>query len=336
MTETGKTTREVYLNLTSHNTTQVVIFISIVFAVSALFFEFVAIPMLKMFFLEFLEAKVEHLPGWASYFSWDITVESNNTEAYYRLDPFLSFLPFALMTGIVCAIFVTSLLPVPQGYIHQKVHREIVNALDRIARIVYHESVDDEHIEVEKRLINIDVRHMHELAAIFPVSFDDLDTLKKALIWRGLSGIRRATRVFDGLKLYMRNYFTLEYGNHMLGIVYIGAAVLIVIIGLRGLKFIPAQEPSIIIFALGLEFVLLIAYALTVIYTRDEDSRISSNKSDARDESAKQLETIAGYLKRMSGDVDTITPERSRELEKLLMLFLHSKERRSQGEGDQP
>ncbi len=332
MVETGKTTREVYLNLTSHNPVQVVIFAAIVLVTCLLFFEFVAIPLLKMFFLEFLEAKIESLPGWASYFSWDITVESNNTEAYYRLDPFLSFLPFAIMSGVVCAIFVTSILPVHLGFIHQKIHREIVNALDRIARIVYHESVDDEHLEVERRLISLDVRHMHELAAIFPVSFDDLDTLKKALIWRGLTGIHKATRVFDGLKLYMRNYFTLEYGNHMLGIVYIGAAVLIVIIGLRGLKFIPAQEPSIIIFALGLEFVLLIAYALTVIYTRDEDSRISSSKSDSRDDTIKHLEAISGYLQRMSGDGEVVAPERSRELEKLLMVFLHNKEHRRDDE----
>jgi hypothetical protein len=53
--------------------------------------------------------------------------------------------------------------------------------------------------------------------------------------------------------------------------VYVGAAVLIVIIGLRGLKFIPATEPSLVFFALGLEFSLLITYAITLMYSKPDE-----------------------------------------------------------------
>lgn len=74
-----------------------------------------------------------------------------------------------------------------------------------------------------------------------------------------------------GLNVYMRLYFTEKYGNPILGMVYIGAAVLIIIIGLRGLKFIPASQPSLIFFALGLEFSLLFLYAFTLIFSKPED-----------------------------------------------------------------
>jgi len=58
----------------------------------------------------------------------------------------------------------------------------------------------------------------------------------------------------------------------VLGLVYIGAAVLIIVIGLRGLKFLPATDPSVVLGALGLEFLLLITYAAMLMYGRGEES----------------------------------------------------------------
>jgi hypothetical protein len=89
--------------------------------------------------------------------------------------------------------------------------------------------------------------------------------------------------VNDGIRMYMRYYFTVQYSNAVLGFVYIGAAVLIIIIGLRGLKFIPPTEPSLVLFALGLEFSLLIVYAVTLMYARQEEEFVleqSGSQSD--------------------------------------------------------
>ena len=77
----------------------------------------------------------------------------------------------------------------------------------------------------------------------------------------------------------MRHYFTIQYSNTILGLVYIGAAALIIIIGIRGLKFIPGTEPSIILFALGLEFILLITYAVMVMYTKQDDETTKDKQS---------------------------------------------------------
>jgi hypothetical protein len=69
----------------------------------------------------------------------------------------------------------------------------------------------------------------------------------------------------------MREYFTDRYSNAILGLVYIGAAILIIVIGIRGLKFLPATDPSVVLGALGLEFMLLITYAVVLMYGRTEE-----------------------------------------------------------------
>jgi hypothetical protein len=73
------------------------------------------------------------------------------------------------------------------------------------------------------------------------------------------------------VKFYMREYFTDRYANAVLGLVYIGAAILIIVIGIRGLKFLPATDPSVVLGALGLEFMLLITYAVVLMYGRTEE-----------------------------------------------------------------
>jgi arginine exporter protein ArgO len=66
-----------------------------------------------------------------------------------------------------------------------------------------------------------------------------------------------------------------------LGLVYIGAAVLIIIIGMRGLKFIPSTQPSLVFFALGLEFSVLLTYAFSVMYSRsDNETEQDKNKEN--------------------------------------------------------
>jgi hypothetical protein len=78
----------------------------------------------------------------------------------------------------------------------------------------------------------------------------------------------------------MKFYVTKKYANFILGLVYFGAAVLIIIIGLRGLKFIPAQEPSLVFFSLGLEFCLLVTYAITLMFGKDENENESYSSEE--------------------------------------------------------
>jgi len=59
--------------------------------------------------------------------------------------------------------------------------------------------------------------------------------------------------IFKAMRLYMSHHFTESYANTVTGLAYFGAAILIIIIGIRGLKFIPATRPSLILGAIFLE-----------------------------------------------------------------------------------
>jgi hypothetical protein len=86
-----------------------------------------------------------------------------------------------------------------------------------------------------------------------------------------------------GISTYMKFHFTEHYANMVQGLAYAGAAFLIIMIGIRGLKFIPAVKPSPILMALGIEFSLLCLLALTLMYTEEEErtDRILKQMVDA-------------------------------------------------------
>jgi hypothetical protein len=76
-----------------------------------------------------------------------------------------------------------------------------------------------------------------------------------------------------------------------------GAAVLIIVIGIRGLKFLPATDPSVVLGALGLEFMLLVTYAVVLMYGRtDEDT--SEHVRESGPVSATQLDSDTEHLLR--------------------------------------
>lgn len=82
---------------------------------------------------------------------------------------------------------------------------------------------------------------------------------------------RNHTKITPALRLYMAHHFTEKYANNVTGFAYIGAAILIIIIGIRGLKFIPPTEPSLILFAILLEFSLLALLGVSLFYTEEEE-----------------------------------------------------------------
>ena len=74
---------------------------------------------------------------------------------------------------------------------------------------------------------------------------------------------------------------------------YGGAAVLIIAIGVRGLKLIPAARPSYILFAIFLEFSMLALMAVTLFYTEEEE-RMDKMLKKMEDANRSQLETLRG------------------------------------------
>lgn len=96
-----------------------------------------------------------------------------------------------------------------------------------------------------------------------------------------------------GLRLYLAHHFSEKYSNNVTGLAYAGAAVLIIAVGIRGLKFIPANRPSYIFFAILLEFTLLSLMAVTIFYTEEEE-RMDKMLKKMEDANRSQLEALRG------------------------------------------
>lgn len=111
---------------------------------------------------------------------------------------------------------------------------------------------------------------------------------KNGLEWRG-----NHLKIGKGFKLYMAHHFTEQFSNNVTGLAYGGAAVLIVGVGIRGLKFIPADRPSVILFVIFLEFTMLVLLAITMFYTENEE-RMDKMLKKMEDANRSQLETLRG------------------------------------------
>ncbi len=112
----------------------------------------------------------------------------------------------------------------------------------------------------------------------------EIEDTKDGLDWR-----RNHLLIFKGLRLYMTHHFTEKYANNVTGLAYGGAAFLIVAVGIRGLKFIPAQKPSFILLAIFLEFTMLALLAITLMYTEEEE-RMDKMLKKMEDANKGQLE----------------------------------------------
>ena len=116
----------------------------------------------------------------------------------------------------------------------------------------------------------------------------EIEDLKNALSWR-----RNKLLFWRGLRLYMAHHFTEKYSNMVTGAAYGGAAVLIIGVGIRGLKFIPPTKPSFILFVITLEFTMLMLLAVTLVYTEEEE-RMDKMLKKMEDANRSQLEALRG------------------------------------------
>ncbi len=114
----------------------------------------------------------------------------------------------------------------------------------------------------------------------------ELDNVKNARDWQ-----KNRLRIFAGLRLYMAHHFTEKYSNNVTGFAYGGAALLIIAVGVRGLKFIPATRPSLILFAILMEFTMLALLAFTLYYTEEEE-RMDKMLKKMEDASKNQLDSL--------------------------------------------
>ena len=285
-------------------------------------------PLLENFFVKFLSGAVynngekisylidskSHLQTTNYFFNWAVDVYKDTPqESRYWFNPVLSFISFSIVIGSFLAIIASALMPISLGYIRQKIEREIVNLINSITVNAYGDYTEAEQNEIISQILKADLKKMYEYSDEWGISVEDLKILQRAIIWRNSSFFYKFFHLNDGLTMYMRFYFTARYGNTVLGFVYIGAAVLIIIVGLRGLKFIPPTQPSVVLFALGLEFSLLVIYAFSLIYTKQEEEEDVVKHND-----------MFGENIFLGSDFGS-----SREIEKLLRVFIKSNPHKS-------
>ena len=133
----------------------------------------------------------------------------------------------------------------------------------------------------------------------------EIEDTKNAIEWS-----RNRFKFFKGLRLYMSHHFTEKYSNNVTGLAYGGAAILIVIIGIRGLKFIPATKPSLILAAISLEGTMLALLAFALVYTEEEE-RMDKLMKKMEDSSKNQLETMKDVSEDMHQLADALVGETS-------------------------
>lgn len=320
----NNSSRKSYYDLVKHDMLQIIVFIMIFVSTSVTIF-YQSLPILEYFFSEFLHGKVmysgEKLTNMQDdkkdsptkqtnyYSNWAIDFNTSKQESRYWFDPFLSVSLICAIFGLFITVIITTSLSRKIGYMRQKIEREIVNTLEKIsiAKFGFHNEAELDDLIQEIMLAQLP--ELHGYVTEWNIPFEDIRAFHKVLIWQNSGFLYRLLHFNDGLRFYMRNYFTIKYNNSVLGFVYIGAAILIIIIGLRGLKFIPPTQPSLVIFALGLEFSLLVTYAVTLMYTRPEDESDSEQRTVMPNQDNMFL----------SGDFGN-----SKEIEKLLRVFIKS------------
>lgn len=132
------------------------------------------------------------------------------------------------------------------------------------------------------------------------------------------------------LKDFLTYEFVPKYSNNIMGIVYVGAAILIIIVGLRGLgsivsqiPFIPKMiidsttgkiHPNLVIFALMLEFCVLLLLAFTTFFTPTEGHKQTEQSASDNLSTLRNIKEELDQLKK-------ITDQDAKQVDKYLSDF---------------
>lgn len=137
----------------------------------------------------------------------------------------------------------------------------------------------------------------------------------------GIEWTHNRMKFLKGLRLYMSHHVTEKYSNTVTGLAYGGASVLIVVIGIRGLKFIPSTKPSLILAAISLEGTMLALLAFTLLYTEEEE-RMDKLMKKMEDANKNQLETMKDVSEDMHTLADALVGETSEIIKQKVELAI--------------
>ena len=100
---------------------------------------------------------------------------------------------------------------------------------------------------------------------------------------------------------WMQKVFTKEYSNNVTALAYFGASLLILIIGLRGIRiFITGETPYLVIFGILLEVSMLALLAFTQFYTPENPDENKGTEAPIEEELKKLRERLRSLEGRLS------------------------------------
>ena len=184
-------------------------------------------------------------------------------DAQFIVNAVLSFLALDLLFGFAIAVIVGFVVRLP--FFKERVYHTVLDLKKRL-QLQLSASSD----EVDSILRNDPENNARLLARRDDINLDSVQTEINA-INNAQAYLTGKGSWSAGMATYMRFHFTEEYSNTVTGMAYGGAAFLIFVVGVRGLKFIPANKPSFVLFALGVEFTMLVMLATTMIFTVEEE-----------------------------------------------------------------
>lgn len=242
---------------------------------------------------------------------WVIRAEKLGEDAI-RIQPWITFGIFSLFVGFIASVLITSMIPRQIGYISNKIEREIENTIGRIDEQTGDKVSRDEIERITSPNSKEDLTPIEK--EFGPVIVNEIRDVQNAKRWR-----RNKLMPFKGLRLYMTRHFAEKYSNNVQGFAYGGAAILIVVIGIRGLKFIPPTQPSVLLAAITLEFTMLTLLAVTLFYTEEEQrmDKLMRNLEESSEGQKYELINLVRASQQQQRDLASMVDYISRQTDNL-------------------
>ena len=260
-------------------------------------------------------------------------MESEQT--LYFVNPYFAFLPLHIFLASLVAFLISMFLPSTNlAWVRGKLMREY----DRVGSLL--EKQFRAHDVDFQAILNADRDRREQMlryTTLPQVVLSEIEDFNSVRRW--VNG--ETANPFIPVTFYFRYRISASYGNLIQGLVSGGAAILIFVIGLRGLKLIPQEEPSLILMALSIEFILLIVLMVTFAGSAQEerlDRVVKELEAEQRDAIKQQTEALHEVLGHAGGGggggggiptSDSISEyEEQHLLDEVLSMMLKEAERR--------
>ena len=229
-----------------------------------------------------------------------------------NIKPWVTFGIFSIFFGFIMGVIITAMLPRQIGLISNKIERVIHDTIEKI---------DDQtgdkvsREEIERVTSPNSKDDLTPIAKEFgPVIVSEIEDVRNANKWK-----RNKILFMKGLRLYMVRHFSEHYSNNIQAFAYGGAAILIVVIGIRGLKFIPPTQPSILLLAISLEFTMLLLLAVTLYYTEEEQrmDKLMTNLQESSEGQTYELINLVRTSQQQQRDLASMVDYIQRQTDNL-------------------